>query len=532
MSKVKKIFAIILSMAMILGMSLTTFADTKDSATITVNDENGNALTIYDADENKDGVQLSYLQIIKPDTTTQTGWAFVDEDVENETNHGSITQAFITAFTPEDGDVPTAQAVMQMLLDTERDEDGNNLAITNTEDIAEALSAIANNSSLTFTTATANPFIVNSAGVYAIKAIQEGYTYNTMAAYVGFGVVKDGEGNTINEYPSLEDVKITAKRSPESTTKTTTDEDHAVAVGDTVNYTVTAYVPFIDPSHKDKSFEIWDEITGAEYNLKQGKLDATVVMGSVNITDDVTFTITPGNNSSKFVLDLSDYITTDNAHAGELVTITYSATVTGIPDEDGNIDVLNTASTHVNGEESSSSEVEVYTGTITLTKYNEDKSEQLPGAGFEVRLNNTGEPLHFKAAAYTLNEGEQLPVAGSYIYDPDGEITEVFTGADGTLVIKGLNVGYYTFKETTAPEGYHIKNTESGIDADATLELEEEDNVATGIYEDDTELTNTKLSPLPSTGGIGTTIFTIGGCAIMIAAAGLYFASRRKQENK
>ena len=42
------------------------------------------------------------------------------------------------------------------------------------------------------------------------------------------------------------------------------------------------------------------------------------------------------------------------------------------------------------------------------------------------------------------------------------------------------------------------------------------------------EIKNTKLSALPSTGGIGTTIFTVGGCAIMIIAAGLYFASRRK----
>ena len=39
---------------------------------------------------------------------------------------------------------------------------------------------------------------------------------------------------------------------------------------------------------------------------------------------------------------------------------------------------------------------------------------------------------------------------------------------------------------------------------------------------------NTKLSFLPSTGGIGTTIFTIGGCAIMVIAAALFFASRRK----
>lgn len=45
---------------------------------------------------------------------------------------------------------------------------------------------------------------------------------------------------------------------------------------------------------------------------------------------------------------------------------------------------------------------------------------------------------------------------------------------------------------------------------------------------DETPILNTKLSSLPSTGGIGTTIFTIGGCLIMIIAAGLFFASRRK----
>ena len=42
------------------------------------------------------------------------------------------------------------------------------------------------------------------------------------------------------------------------------------------------------------------------------------------------------------------------------------------------------------------------------------------------------------------------------------------------------------------------------------------------------EIKNTKLSSLPSTGGIGTTIFTIGGCLIMIVAAGLFFATRKK----
>ena len=45
-------------------------------------------------------------------------------------------------------------------------------------------------------------------------------------------------------------------------------------------------------------------------------------------------------------------------------------------------------------------------------------------------------------------------------------------------------------------------------------------------------IVNNKLTSLPSTGGIGTTIFTIGGCAIMIAAAFLFFASRKKNDNR
>ena len=44
------------------------------------------------------------------------------------------------------------------------------------------------------------------------------------------------------------------------------------------------------------------------------------------------------------------------------------------------------------------------------------------------------------------------------------------------------------------------------------------------------DVADTQLHSLPHTGGIGTTIFTIGGCAIMIVAAGLFFATRRKTQ--
>ena len=95
--------------------------------------------------------------------------------------------------------------------------------------------------------------------------------------------------------------------------------------------------------------------------------------------------------------------------------------------------------------------------------------------------------------------------------------------------MKGLDEGTYWFKETKAPSGYSINA--AGKQVTITLPTAKDDgkleNVSVGAT-----LTDTKLSALPSTGGIGTTIFTIGGCAIMIAAAFLFFASRKKNDNK
>ena len=78
----------------------------------------------------------------------------------------------------------------------------------------------------------------------------------------------------------------------------------------------------------------------------------------------------------------------------------------------------------------------------------------------------------------------------------------------------------YVVYDKTKVETSEITTSNPGAGTAATLidpDGEEADSIP-----------NTKLSALPSTGGIGTTIFTIGGCAIMIIAAGLYFATRRK----
>ena len=85
----------------------------------------------------------------------------------------------------------------------------------------------------------------------------------------------------------------------------------------------------------------------------------------------------------------------------------------------------------------------------------------------------------------------------------------------------GLDEGNYEFKETKAPTGYSVNIANKAFTITAS------DNAEVSV--DAGQFVNTKLSALPATGGIGTTIFTIVGCGIMIAAAGLFFASRRKE---
>lgn len=87
------------------------------------------------------------------------------------------------------------------------------------------------------------------------------------------------------------------------------------------------------------------------------------------------------------------------------------------------------------------------------------------------------------------------------------------------MTVKGLDEGTYWFEETKAPEGYSI-NVDG---ASATIKESKDKNVTVP-----TSLKDTKLSALPSTGGMGTYLFTIVGVVLMTCAAGAFFVSRRK----
>ena len=477
MSKVKRILSVIMAMVMVLAMSVPTFA-AGENATIT--------LKRFDK-ANK----VEYMQIIQKDETKTSGWAFTN----------GAGKCFTEAFELTDSEDAQQQVIWGLIKYNDNSvklPTGVTAVTATAAKIDLALSKVA---ALTgFTVAKNKESIeVNAAGVYAIKAEETGFTYKTATAYVGFG----------EPYPTLTGAKVTAKKSPTSVDKIVADDDHVVAIGDIVTYTIEAYVPFIDAANTDnRTFTITDKITGADYYLAgPNSVNNVTMVGK----DGQVGTIVVNEDGKGFTIDLSELVAdTSNPNAGKKITVTYTAKVKELT-------VDNTAGSHTADATYGGNNVPVklFTGEITLLKYGDsDEANVLKDAEFEVSKDEAATPLKFK-----------LQENGNYRYAPDAEdaSTVVKTNAEGKIVVEGLNVGTYHFKETKAPEGYSI-NTDG---KDITLT---QTGVATAIVKASGKLNDTKLNALPSTGGIGTTIFTIGGCAIMIVAAGLFFATRRKTQ--
>lgn len=475
MSKIKKVLAVFLTLAMVLGMGMTTFAAEGDP-TITVKGAGKDAT-------------IQYVQVVEPENSA-TGWKFTT----------AAEAAYVEGFNSINSTSFTAEEIIDKLKET-------NSGTAYVDEINAALNSVFAKEPSLLTTAASNPFTVSSAGIYAIKAEEKGFVYSPMAAYVGF-TYANGEATKAN-------AEVIAKKTPTTVIKSADDENKVVEIGREVTYTVTGTVPYIAPTDVNKFYIMKDTITGAKYNLTNDMVNV-----KVGTTYDKDLAVTVDGNS--FTLDLTEeLINKDNSYANQTVVITYKAIVTDV--KVGNDAVIGDG-TNDGEEKYGSSHTDLFTGQIQLIKYASDDdnenlkdNETLENAGFIVYKEVTTEEG-------TVNSYAKFDDNNKFVkwVDTEKAATELFTDKNGNIKVEGLDLGTYFFKETTAPEGYSKNETPSSV----TLT---HDGVATEIITaEPTTMIDTTLSSLPSTGGIGTTIFTIGGCLIMIIAAALFFASRRK----
>lgn len=268
------------------------------------------------------------------------------------------------------------------------------------------------------------------------------------------------------------------------------------------------------------------------------KLDTVEITNGDGSTPQVinNYTLDPNNPQSSFKLSIDDVKTcVPDLNKGATITVTYTAhlnekayvnTVGGGTDNKNRVylEYSNNPRISTSLDHTPESEVRVYTYQLNNTKYRDDDTpgNELAGAGFRLYSD-----------ADCKNEVE-LYQDGEFYYPIKNatgkEAVEMKSAANGQFNVKGLDAGTYYLKETTPPKDYNAcadkKIVISATHTEYNVNLSGESNLNNKII-------NKKAGgiTLPSTGGIGTTIFYVVGGGLMVAAIVL-LVTKKRMENK
>ena len=475
MKKMRKIFAVLLTLAMVLAMSMTAFA-----AEVTTKMGSTGSLTVTG--------------LVPGESTTVEIYRVVKFNADKSTwERGTGVAEADVDFSKDPVEINWANFVKKKATLEKVGE------ITTTDDSVK--------------------FKNLAEGAYYVYAQSTKTIYNPMGEAV---YTYDNNG-----LMQPADKTIDAKGSTYTLTKTFTDangetEYKVVERGQTIGFTITAVFPSYDKDAKDRKFQITDEPAGMKITnvtVKVGKDelsagDDTYTLVGVNDdeqkTDKTNPALTLPTTDKVRVRFSSNYIGTANTHAGQTVTVNVTAQIT---DADT---FSNTASSD---KGSNTPNVNGKLGSIAINKYDEnyvegaETNKLLANAEFSIApATDKNAKIEF---VYVGKDGDVSVYKKATADDTEKKVTNI-VAENGKVIAKGLDDGEYAIVEEKAPKGYSVVPV-----ANATIVNGTNPTVTVDV-------SDTQLHELPHTGGIGTTIFTIAGCLIMVTAAGLFFASRKR----
>lgn len=316
-------------------------------------------------------------------------------------------------------------------------------------------------------------------------------------------------------------------------------------VGDTVTFKLTAKVPDMTDYNK-YTFKFIDKLSdglefvadSVEVNIANNKITAGANTYSATY-EDTTKTLTVAFDDLKNVVKNG----TDKVATDDEIVVTYKAKITkdAVTTNPAKntvyLEYSNNPGTNELGK-SNPDESKVYTYDINIFKFykgEENAETALANATFKLTASeeSTSEAIKLVAEA----DGKTYHVADAKELEDTSvtKVTEVTTGADGKITIKGLKAGTYYLHETIAPTGYNKlkKPIEIKIDVtnnDYTKPSYTVNGTPNKANDSTIKVENVKGVMLPETGSIGTIGLTALGVAVVLL--GVFAPRKKKKENR
>lgn len=365
-----------------------------------------------------------------------------------------------------------------------------------------------------------------------------------------------------------ENVEVTTKIDYPTVVKKVQEDDktddggYGAGFNDVADWDANTDVPFkiiaTMPSNIDEYDHYYMNFTDTLDDTFGNPENIVVTAGTKTLVKDTDYTITAnGNDMNIVIMDLKgvDGLTVDDKTT---VTVTYTAklnvsgdnlAIIGRNGQENKVKLEYSNNPNKTGDGSSAPDdtgetpedkVIVFTYELDITKIDGATKATIENAQF--KLGND------KNQWATVNEDGYF----TGWVDNEASATVLKSDANGIFKVIGLDDGSYKLKELNWSEEYNIPETafEAVIDANTLFTQDDYANASSALIEltgsvngkDDAganaddgivagTIENNKGTTLPSTGGIGTTLFYVGGGCV-VALAGVALITKKRMNNR
>ena len=309
-----------------------------------------------------------------------------------------------------------------------------------------------------------------------------------------------------------------------------TAQETSVEVGQIVHYTIKGKVP--DHTWFDEyTYEITDKMSKG---LTFDNTSVKVTVGDAEVpSTDNKYTLAEGSSTDEYTFKLS--IDVKQFKIGDEIVVKYNATVNenAVAQISKNKAVLRYSNDPTDSTKTNTTpeqEVPVYTSKIAIVKVETgNENKKLPDAKFVLYKKAPTETDPNAIQYYKKWADTDTTKAVSWVGSIT-EATEVTTDKDGAASFEGLADGTYYLVETKAPAGYNQ------LDKPVKVEVHDGENNAPVTNKNQLTVTATVKNQagtlLPSTGGMGTTVFYVLGAVLVVGAGVLLVTKKRMSQGE